>query len=500
MIKKVFKEGKEARESVIKGAIWACDKGINTIGPAGRNALLGRAYMYGELTNDCKTIMADLYLDDEIEQLGVDKIKETTVLTFDKGGDNTTTTVALIKGFLLKGQEMLNTENPFIKDTLDPIKVRNEIQKASDEICKLLDKEAKPVKTFDDMKKVAFASTENEQHAEIIANMFNIIGKDGDITIEDGYDDVIESEIVEGFEIEAGFHSDIMANKEDKTYVKDNPVILITDIPINFHTQVINLTHDLFVNHKVQDLIIIADSFSKETLHKFSEAKLSNNFNIVAIKAPYFNKKHLMEDTAIALGATFIDKEKYTSFDNVKVSDLGSTKKVIVNKDKATFLKPKGDTKERIKEINKDLKINKQKYDQEQLKKRLAKLSGGVGLIKVGSVTTTNRDYLKKKILNGKNSVKSALKEGAIKGGGLTLIEISDKIPSNILAQAIRLPYEAIQKNAGGNLKIGDNILDASYNIKTCIQVASKMAGDLLTIEFANADKYEKPKDFTNEE
>lgn len=496
MIRKVYKLGREAREEVIKGAIFACDVAINTIGPAGRNSLLGRAYQLAELTNDAKTTVADIYLDDEIQQLGVERIKEITQATFDKGGDSTTATCALIKDFLLYGQDQLSVKSIVIETNVNPIKVRNEITDNVEEICKELKKESKPVKTFEDMKKVAFASTENENYADLIASMFNVIGKDGVVTIEDGYDDIIESEIVEGFEIEAGLHSQAMANKEDNTYVMNDPVILVTNIPINFADQFGILNKKLNEEHQIRDLVVIADHFSKEALSAFTMAKMFNVFNVIAIKAPYFGKKAQMQDIALVLGAKFIDSELNISLSSIEFSDLGTCKKVLISKDKSAFIKPKGDVKERIKEVQIELKANKSKFDQEQLKKRLAKLGGGIGVIRVGSITQTNRDYLKKKLLNGVNSVKSALKDGAVKGAGLTLIDIADKLPNNILSDSIRAPYRAIQKNAGGKLKIGDNILDATYNIETALRVAAQSAGDMLTIEFVNADKYETPKDY----
>lgn len=495
MIKKVYKEGPEAREAIVKGIHWAARQICRTQGPSGRNSLLGRAYQFAELTNDGKTIAEDLYVDDEIEQLGVERVKSVALATFEKGGDNTTTAVNLLDSFISLGMDTIGKQNDFTGVSVDPINVRDKILEAAKKICKEIEKDAKKVKTLEDMQKVAFAATENQEHAAMIASLFSVIGKDGVVTYEDSYDDTVYSEIVEGFEIEAGFSHEFFSNKDDKTFTLDNPLVLVTNKSIDFKEQITPITTKLFAKD-IQNLIVISDSFSKEVLNTFLEYKLANSFNIIAIKAPYFGKTPQMQDIAVVLGAYFFDKDGNVPLNSADLVNFGTAKRIIVSKDKTTFLKPNGDVKDRIKEINTLLKENKSKFDQEQLKKRLAKLGGGVGVIKIGSETPEHTGYLRKKIMNGVNSVKSSLKDGAIKGGGLTLIEISDKLKDNFLSEAIRSPYNQIQKNAGGKLEIKDNVLDPASNIIAAVMTAAREAGDVLTIEFANADKYEKPRDF----
>ena len=492
MIKKVYKEGHEARQEVFSGIEWAAKKVIMTQGPCGGNAILGRAYSLAELSNDGKTIAEDLYHDDEIKQLGVERVKVVAQSTFDKGGDNTTTAVNLFQAFTKTGIDMLNP-NEFTGTSKSTHQIKNDIYQAALEICEAIEPE--PVETLEDMVKVAFAATENIEHAKMIANLFNVIGKDGKVTYEESYDDSVWSEIKEGLVIEAGFSSEKMSNSDDKTYMKDEPKVLVTNKSIDFKNQIYPVTQLLYKNG-IQDLIIVADSFSKEVLQSFLESKLSNTFNIIAIKAPFFGKTEHMKDIAIALGAKFFDKESTNSFDNINIEDFGTAKKVVITESETAFLNPNGNVTSRVEEIKKELKTKKSKFDQEQLNKRLARLIGGVGVIYVGSESPTHTEYLKKKLLNGSNSVKSALNGGAIKGGGLTLIEVSDKLPNNILSKAIRSPYEQIYKNAGGMLDSSEEVLDAASNIKAAIMVAAREAGDVVTIEFANADKYEKPKDY----
>lgn len=484
--------------AVIKGLNFAVDVASLTLGPSGRNSLLGRQYQSAELTNDAKTIVNDIFVDDELEQLGVDRVKDVVNATFDKGGDNTTTGARLLGSFTNVGMEILGKEAGYTGVVEDPIVVRNKMHIAALEICAEIDKESKPVKTYADMLKVAFGATENKDYAHMIASMFNVIGENGRVEYDDSYDENVTSEIIEGFGIDVGLHSENLANQEDKTFKFDNPLVLVTNEAIDSKEQLTQLTQNLYQD-KINTLIVVADNFSKEVLHSYIEAKITSDFNIIAIKAPFFNKPEHMKDIATALGAKFFDRE-ISKISTAQKSDLGTAKRIIVSKDKTTFIKPKGDVKDRVTEIQKELKVNKSKFDQEQLKKRLARLSGGVGIIKIGSETEGHTGYLKKKIMNGVNSVKSSLQGGAVKGGGLTLIDISDRLPKNMLAQAIRSPYEQIQKNAGGKLEIGDNVLDPAINIKAAIMTAAREAGDVITIEFANADKYEKPKDFTEED
>lgn len=498
MIRKVYKIEHEAREVVAKGVYFAAKIASLTLGPSGRNSLLGREYQEDELTNDAKTTVNDIFVDDELMQLGVKRVKSVVNTTFDKGGDNTTTAANLFSSFTKLGMDIVGKPSGYSGIVEDPIKVRNDIHAAAIEICNEIDKDTQSIKTIEDMQKVAFAATENTEHAGMIALMFSVIGENGVVTYEDSYDEHVTPEVVEGFEIEAGLSSENLANSDDKTFRLDNPLILVTNETIDSKEQLSPVTFMLY-QQGIKNLVVISDFFSKEALHSYIEAKIIGEFNIIAIKAPFFNKSEHMKDIAAALGAKFFDKE-VSNVSSAQISDLGTVKRIIVSKDKTTFLKSKGDVKERVSEIKKEIKINKSKFDQEQLKKRLARLSGGVGVIKIGSETEGHTGYLKKKIMNGVNSVKSSLQGGAVKGGGLTLIEISDRLPKNLLAQAIRSPYEQIQKNAGGKLEIGDNVLDPAINIKAAIMTAAREAGDVLTIEFVNADRYEKPKDFKDDE
>lgn len=494
---KIIKLDKEAKKLIKIGVNKSADMVKISLGISGRNAIIGRPYQTAEITNDGKTIAEAIQLDDEIEQLGAEKIKEITTSTFDKVFDGTTTATTLAQSIFNAGYEKINQDNTFTKSTIDPIQVRQEIDNACFDVIKELDKMAKPIKDINDTFNVAMSSVKVKEYAQMIANIYNVIGKDGVITVEDSYMET-KSDIVEGFEIESGYgDDDVFSNKDDKTFVLEKPLILVTNNTLNFKEQISPITAKLFQD-KIRDLIVISDNFSKEIIDSFKIAKVSNTFNIIPIKTAYLGKKEKMQDIAIAIGATFYDKDLDLKCLDATKDNLGTAKKIVIEKDRTIIYGAKGNIKDRVKELQADLKKSKSKFDSDQLNKRIAKLNGGIGVIYVAS-TESDRTYLKKKINNAINTTKLALKEGVVKGGGLALKEISEKLPKNILTDSLLSPYNTIQSNAGGNLIIKDSVIDAVLTTKTALEIACNLAGLLLTCEVAIADKYEKPKDFKEE-
>lgn len=496
---KIIKKNKEAKALFHKGFNEASDMVKLSLGPSGRNVIIGRPYQFAEITNDGKTIAEAIQLDNEIEQLGAEKVKEITLSTFDKAFDGTTTATTLAQAIFNAGYEKLNKDDDFTQQTIDPIKVKQEIDEACAKVIKEL--KGKPISTYEEIYNVAMSSVKISEYATMIATMYNSIGKDGIITVEDSYMET-ESEIVDGFKIEAGFGNETFANQDDKTFLLEKPLILVTNNPLNFKEQITPLTANLYNVHKIQNLIIISDNFSKEIIQSFITAKISNTFNIIPIKTPFFGRTEKMEDIAIMLGAKFINKEHNINITTENAPEiityLGTAKKIIIEKEQTIIFGAKGDVKTRVKELHNDLKKAKTKFDKDQLEKRIAKLNGSIGVIRVAS-TETDRTYLKKKINNAINTTKFALQEGVVKGGGLALKEISEKLSKSILTEALLSPYNTIQDNTGG-IKIGDNVIDAIKTTKTALQIACNLAGLALTIEVAIADKYEKPKDFKDEE
>lgn len=490
---KIIKRGKEAKELIHNGFNESADIVKLSLGPSGRNTIIGRPFQYAEITNDGKTMAEAIELDNEIKQLGAEKIKEITMSTFDKVFDGTTTATTLAQAFENAGYNKINSDDTFVKNIVDPIAVRKEIDEICAKVCAELVKEARQISTYEDIYNVAMSSVKVPEYAKMIADIYTVIGKDGIITVEDSYIKT-ESEIVEGFEIEAGFSDEIFTNNDDKTFTIEKPLILVTNIPLNFKEQIAPVTTKLN-KINIKDIVIIADSFSKEILQSFIDAKTSNIYNIIPIKTPFFGSKPKMQDIAIALGAKFWDKDLSLDCSQAILEDMGNAKKIIIDKDKTIIFGAKGNVKDRIKELSAELKKSKTKFDSDQLSKRIAKLNGSVGVIRVAS-TESDRTYLKKKINNAVNTTKFALQEGVVEGGGLALKKIAERLEPNLLTDALKAPYNTIQDNAGGKLKIGKNVIDAVKTTKTAVEIASNLAGLILTVEVAIADKYEEPKDF----
>lgn len=485
---KIIKHRQEAREALWKGVNKTADDIKITLGVSGRNAIIGRPYLFAEITNDGKTVAENYELEDEIENLGADKIREIAVSMYDKVYDGTTTAVTLSQAIFNAGYKKISSVNDFTNEKIDPIKVKKEIDEMCENITAELDKVSRPIKTYEDIHNVAMSSVKIPEYAKMIADTYTKIGKDGRITVEDGYYET-ENLITEGFEVEAGVESDFFNTNDSYTY--ENPLILITDIPLNFKEQIQGLTQKLY-KENIRDLIIISDNFSKDIIQSFIEAKLTNSFNIIPIKAPYFGKKEKMIDVATALGTFLIDKNQYNDCNLVDKSMLGKANKIVIDKEK-TIIYGISDVKERVDQLKEELKKTKNKFDKDQLEQRIAKLTGGIGVIRIAS-TESDRTYLKKKINNAINTTKLAMQEGVVKGGGLALKEIAENHLS-YLTEALLSPYNTIQENCGG-IEIGDDVIDAVLTTKTALKIASNLAGLLLTCEVAIADKREKPKDF----
>lgn len=490
---KIIKEKKEARLLIKNGVNKAADMILVSLGPTGRNIGIGRSFQSDEITNDGKTIAESIEFDDETEQFGANRVKEITVDAFDKAQDGTTTATALFKAIFNKGYEKLDVDDTFTKSSLDTIEVFNEITKAGEKVCAELTKMAKPISTKEEIFNVAMASVKVKEFATMISEIYLVIGKDGEITVEEGYLDN-EYEITDGLKIEAGFSNEVFANKDDKSFILEKPFILVTNNTLNFANQIAPITQNLFKN-KIKEIVIISDNFSKEILDSFVKAKLNNQFNIIPIKTAFFGRKERMEDIACAIGATFYDKDSGLVFEEATEENLGTAKQITITKDKTIIFNPKGNTEARLKSLKAELAKTKTKFDANQLTKRIAELSGGIGVIRIGG-DITNKIYLKKKIQNGINTTKHALAEGVVPGAGLALKALSEKMPENILTDCLLAPYNQIQENAGGKLKIGPEVVDAVKTTKSAIESACRIAGLLLTVEYTNVEKREQPKDF----
>ena len=487
---KIIVTGSEARKLLKQGIDKVTDAVKQTLGPSGRNAIIGRKFLTPLTTNDGVSVAKSIVCDNEIEELGAQLVKEVGKLTDDSVGDGTTTASVLLQAVLNAGMERLENNNSLIDSDVDPIAMKKEIDVACALVVKELKERATPISTVEEMERVAFVSVENKDLAKLVAKMYSKIGKDGVITLEDGGYETT-SEIVEGMEIKVGYCHPGMANNSDGELIMHNPKVIVSNIPVFSHSQIKPIVSESF-KQGFKDFIFIVADVTSELLMSSLDNKLKLGINIHYIKSPFANNKERMTDLAIKFGTVFIDRELKMTIEDTPITFLGTIDKVIATKNKTILIGGSGDIKDRVKELNKEIEQTMGVVDKKRLQERLADLTGGIGIIRVGSQSDSEREYWKLKVQDCIGSVKSALQEGVVKGGGLTLKEISDTMPNNILSEALKAPYNQIQKNVGHELIISDDIIDPVKVTRTSLQNACSLAGMIITTEIAVADKNEK--------
>lgn len=494
-MRKVYKTGKEAREETVKGMNIVADSVCMALGPHGRNAIIGLPYQDPLITNDGKEIADSFTLDDEIQELGCQVIKAGAKNANDTAQEGRKTTVCLIQAITNSAMEKMSSKNSFIDSTVDSIALRKEIKDSCDKAVKLLEKKAIKVKGKQDLINIATASSENKEIGTIVGELFEKIGKDGVVTIEDNHLFGIETELVEGLEIENGFVSPQMAT-HDKEAIVEKPYILMTNEKIGGAAQIKPIIAEVCKSSKT--LIIFCEHIEKEIVVEMVVNKLSNVFSCIVIKLPA-GKPEVMEDIQTLVGGEVIDLNKGLSLKETKIEQLGRAEKIIVDKDKTLIVDGKGDVKSKIKQLKEEHKAADSLYVKNNLEKRIAKLSGGVAIIRVGAESDRESKYLKNKIKDAVSATKLALQEGYVKGGGIALKEVAEELGDTIITEALKAPYEKIQKNAGGKLDIPNNIIDAVKVLKYALTNACSEASMFITIELAVNDKNEEPKSVREE-
>ncbi len=455
----VFKES--ARQRMKKGIDIVADAVRATIGPRGRNAILDRGFGGPSITNDGVSIAKEIELEDKIENLGASVIKEVANKTNDNAGDGTSTATVLTHAIISEGMKV-------IAMGANPMSVKNGIQKASELIRSELDKNAQKISSDEEITHVASVSAESEEIGSIIAETIKKVGHDGVITVEESQSIGISNEVVEGLEFSQGYVSPYMITDADKMKAEmKNPAILVTDHKISNVKDILPLLEGLAQSGK-KDLVIIADAIEGEALATFILNKLRGAMNILAIKAPGFGdgKKQELIDIAMVTGATFIDSGLNMKLEEVSVGHLGSADKVVATKDNTIIVGGKAD-KTSLDQYLSHLRAQhdnfEKDWDREKIAKRIAKISGGVAVIRVGAATESEMKYLKDKIEDAVNATKAALEEGIIAGGGTALVHIAhslqDKKIKNfmdeehagytLVMKAMESPLRQIALNAG---------------------------------------------------
>ncbi len=465
---KVILYNEEARRSLKRGVDAVANAVRITIGPRGRNVVLEKSYGAPTITNDGVSIAKEISLKDRFENMGAEIVKEVAEKTNDVAGDGTTTSVILTQAIVSEGLRQTTMG-------VNPMGVRIGIERAAEKVVDALKAAATPIKTKEEIKQVATIAAESAELGEKIAETIGKVGKDGVVTVEESQSVGIDYEVVKGLQFDKGYVSPYMiTNAERMEAVQEDPVILVTDKKISGIKEILPLLEKLAQSGK-KDLLIIAEDIEGEALTTFVLNKLRGSFNVLGVKAPGYGdrKKDMLHDIAATIGAQVVSDELGLKLETVKLDVLGSAHRVIATKDDTTIVGGKGKKAEieaRLQQLRKQKEEADSKYDIEKLDERIAKLSGGVAVIRVGAATETEMKYLKLKIEDAVNATKAAIAEGIVAGGGVALIKAAQKakhwieneknknkaetttefeVGFNIVIKALEAPLRQIAVNAG---------------------------------------------------
>ncbi|MDD5652391.1 MAG: chaperonin GroEL [Candidatus Moranbacteria bacterium] len=528
---KQVKYSTDARKKIKSGIDQVADAVKKTLGPKGRNVILDKGFGTPVITNDGVTIAKEIELEDKFENVGAELIKEVADKTNDAAGDGTTTSTVIAQALVREGLK-------YIETGINPVGVRKGMEKAKKDVIEILKKNSKKITTREEIAQVATISAESKEMGDMIADVMEEVGKDGVVTVEESQTFGMSKEIVEGMSFDKGFISPYMiTNAEEQiAELKDAP-ILITDKKISSIKDILPILEKLNKSG-TKDLVIIADDVDGEALATLIVNKLRGVLNVLAIKAPEFGdaKKEVLEDIAVLVGAQVISDERGMKLENVELSSLGEAQKIISTKDNTTIVGgkgKKGEIEARIIQLKFQIDKSKNDYDREKIKKRMAKLSGGVAVIKVGAVTETEQTYLRHKMDDALAATRAAVEEGIVAGGGTALAkavaELSSKGKSknyelqagyDTLLKALNEPLKQIVENSGkrepsvvlnkviesAKMNFGYNakedkfeddmirsgIIDPLKVTRTALENAVSVSAMLLTTEAVVTDKPEK--------
>jgi chaperonin GroEL len=469
-MKKIIHKGKDARDKLRVGINFAADAVAFTLGPKGRNVSIARQSTSPKITNDGSTILQAIKLDDETEQMGVDFIKEASRLTELEAYDGTTSVSLITRSLINTCLDKIDSDSVLSKNKISPMALKEEINNAAELVVAKIKEKSKPISKREDILKASMVSVEDKKLAEVITNVFMEIGKDGIIVVEEGEKET-KVDIVKGIEIHSGLHSEHYGDE----IIVNNAKILVSLTEINDITKIVPIMNKL-VDEGVGELVIFAKSFSKEILEIFTKMRVSGEFTVLAVRTTIPDKNYQLYDMASFTGAKVFDDMYHK---------LGSCKKFKITKDKSLFISGEGDTKEYIVKIEEELKAAKTEFDKENIQKRLSSLTGGVAVISVGAPSQVERGYLQDKLEDAVQSVRGAIRDGVVAGRGITLKEISEELPENILTSSLCSVYRQIQENGvTGN---DSDIIDGVPVVVSCVRNACSVAGIVITTEMTIA-------------
>ena len=456
---KQLKFGEEARKSLKAGIDVVASAVATTLGPKGRNVAIDRKYGSPTITHDGVTVAKEIELPDPFENMGAQLLKEAASKTNDIAGDGTTTSTVLAHSIVSEGLKTLAAG-------ANPMLLKKGIESAAKVVADEIKAQAIDITTKNDIANVATISAQDEKIGNLIADVMDKVGKDGVITVEESKGLEFETEFVEGMKFDRGYISSYFMTDHDKMEANiSDPYLLIYDKKISAAQDMVPVLEKLVQTGK-RDLVIIAEDIDGEALATLVLNKLRGMLNVLAVKAPGFGdrRKAMLQDIATLTGASVISEETGRKLDTTQLSDLGHCEKVISDKDNTTIVGGKGDAAEikaRIDQIRVEIDKTTSEYDREKLQERLAKLSGGVAIIRVGAATEVELKEKKHRVEDALSATRAAVEEGIVPGGGVALINTITKVEAlkfadedvqtgvNIVRKALEVPMRKIVENAG---------------------------------------------------
>ena len=451
--------GEEARRKLKNGIDVVAAAVVTTLGPKGRNVAIDRKFGSPTITHDGVTVAKEIELEDPFENMGAQLIKEAATKTNDIAGDGTTTSTLLAHAIVTEGLKTLAAGG-------NPMLLKRGIEIATAKVSEAIKKSAMPITTRQDIAEVATTSAQDASIGELIADVMDKVGKDGVITVEESKGLEFEKEYVEGMQFDRGYISAyFITDSEHMESVIPEPYILIYDKKISAAQDIVPMLEKLVQTGK-RDLVIIAEDVDGEALATLVLNKLRGMLNVLAVKAPGFGdrRKAMLQDIAILTGAQVISEETGRKLETVTLTDLGRAEKVTADKDNTTIIGGKGEEaqiKGRIEQIRIEIDKTTSDYDREKLQERLAKLSGGVAIIRVGAATETELKEKKHRVEDALSATRAAVEEGIVPGGGVALINAmtvlddlkmdteDEQIGVKIVRKALEMPMRKIVENAG---------------------------------------------------
>lgn len=523
---KQIKFSDEGRKGLQKGVNRLADTVKVTLGPKGRNVVLDKGFGAPTITNDGVTIAKEIELEDKFEDMGAQLIKEVASKTNDVAGDGTTTATIL-------AQAMINEGLRNVAAGANPMEIRHGIEKATEKVVAQIKANSKEIAGKEEIDQVATVSAGDPEIGQLISEVMDLIGKDGVVTVEESNTLGLEKEVVEGMQFDNGFISQYMiTDTASMKAVLENPYILLTDKKISSISEILPLLEQIAQSGK-KDIVIIAEDVEGEALTTLVLNKLRGTINVLAVKAPGFGdrRKEMLQDIAVLTGGQVISSDLGLKLEDTKIEMLGSARKVESDKDNTVIVEGKGikeEIKKRIEQIKKQIEKATSDFDKEKLNERLAKMSGGVGVIKVGAATETELKEKKYKVEDAVEATKAAIEEGIVPGGGVALVDtipelkgldlIGDEVIGvEIVKKALEAPMRQIAENAGvegsvvienvkkmnagegynaltgeyGNM-VSFGIIDPAKVTRSAIQNAASISALILTTEAVVAEKPEK--------